>query len=460
MLRTKRSLETYVLLSVLLANFLVAFISNVVPIALPQIALTYNLSNILQNWASNSFLLAIAVLSLPFGKLCDRFGLRNTLKISLFLFLISSIGTALASSTGSFFTFRIIQGLAAAIINVSSMALLIKASPKDKRGKYIGLNIAVIYVAISLAPVLGGLLTYNLGWQAIFYLSIPLILINIFLVNKISKEWITSEDEKYDISGSILYSIGIVLFMYGFTILNEATGLIVMVSGIVLLILFGIYELHDKNPIFEFRLFRNVKFLTSNFSYFVCFLATFVVTLILNYHLQYILGWNSQQTGLFLIVTPLMIMIVSTLSGYISDKIDPQILASIGMFFVTIALFLFTFTTKSTSLYYLVLCMILQGIGVGLFSSPNINTIMSSVPVESTGMASASVSAMRVIGQTMSVGLLTLIFVMVMGNVIITPKVYTGLLISCHYAFLISTILCILALISSIIGWVSKSKLY
>ena len=456
----KFSLETYVLLSVLLGNFLVAFVSNVVPIALPQIATTYHLSNILQNWVSNAFLLSIAVFSIPFGKLCDRYGLRNTFLLSLVIFLLGAIGTPLASSSGALFTFRVIQGLASAIINVSAMALLIVASPKDKRGKYIGLNISVIYVAISLAPVIGGILTYNLGWQSIFYLSIPFIILNLWLVSKIDKEWITGRDDKFDITGSILYSIAIILFMYGFTFLNQTTGMIITIAGIILLIIFGVYELKNNDPIFEFRLFKNVKFLTSNFAYFVSFLATFVVTLILNYHLQYILGWNSQEAGLFLIITPVVIALIGSTAGYLADKVEPQKLATVGMACVTAALVLFSFIGKNTSLVYIACVMVLQGIGIGFFSSPNITTIMSSVPPSETGMASASVSAMRVIGQTMSIGILTLIFALVMGDVLITPKVYSGLILSCHYAFVISAVLCVLAFISCIIGIFSKSELY
>jgi MFS family permease len=456
----KISLETYVLLSVLLGNFLVAFVSNVVPIALPQMALTYNLSNILQNWVSNAFLLSIAVFSIPFGKLCDRYGLRNTFLLSLIIFLLGAIGTPLATSTGALFSFRVIQGLASAIINVSAMALLIVASPKEKRGKYIGLNISIIYVAISLAPVIGGILTYNLGWQSIFYLSVPFIILNIWLVSKIDKEWITGRDEKFDLNGSIIYSIAIVIFMFGFTILNTLIGQIITIIGVILLISFAVYELKNKNPIFDVKLFKNVKFLTSNFAYFVSFLATFVVTLILNYHLQYILGWNSQNAGLFLIITPAVIALIGSGAGYLADKVEPQKLASMGMAFVTVALILFSFLNKNTNLYYIAFAMVLQGIGIGFFSSPNITTIMSSVPASETGMASASVSAMRVIGQTMSVGLLTLIFAFIMGNVVITPKVYHGLIVSCQYAFIISTILCVFALIASVIGIFTKSELY
>jgi MFS family permease len=431
-----------------------------VPIALPQMALTYNLSNILQNWVSNAFLLSIAVFSIPFGKLCDRYGLRNTFLLSLIIFLLGAIGTPLATSTGALFSFRVIQGLASAIINVSAMALLIVASPKEKRGKYIGLNISIIYVAISLAPVIGGILTYNLGWQSIFYLSVPFIILNIWLVSKIDKEWITGRDEKFDLNGSIIYSIAIVIFMFGFTILNTLIGQIITIIGVILLISFAVYELKNKNPIFDVKLFKNVKFLTSNFAYFVSFLATFVVTLILNYHLQYILGWNSQNAGLFLIITPAVIALIGSGAGYLADKVEPQKLASMGMAFVTVALILFSFLNKNTNLYYIAFAMVLQGIGIGFFSSPNITTIMSSVPASETGMASASVSAMRVIGQTMSVGLLTLIFAFIMGNVVITPKVYHGLIVSCQYAFIISTILCVFALIASVIGIFTKSELY
>ena len=172
------------------------------------------------------------------------------------------------------------------------------------------------------------------------------------------------------------------------------------------------------------RLFKNARFSSSNLASLISYLATFVITYIVTYHFQYIMGLDSQISGLLLIVTPVMMAILAPISGRISDKIDPQKLAAIGMGFVTVAILILCFLNESTPLYLIIIAMFLQGIGYGMFSTPNTNAIMSSVPKEETGTASASLAAMRVIGQTLSIGLLTVIFAYIMGNVPIVPEYY------------------------------------
>ena len=144
--------------------------------------------------------------------------------------------------------------------------------------------------------------------------------------------------------------------------------------------------------------------------------------------------------------------ILAPISGRISDKIDPQKLAAIGMGFVTVAILILCFLNESTPLYIIIIAMFLQGIGYGLFSTPNTNAIMSSVPKEETGTASASLAAMRVIGQTLSIGLLTVIFAYIMGNVPIVPEYYPLLMESSRISCIISAILCIIAVGASLIG--------
>lgn len=452
----KASLETYVILSVLLGNFLMAFTANVVPITLPQIAVTYHLNNILQNWVSNIFLISIAIFSIPFGKLSEKYGFVKTYIIGLILFLIGAIGTPLSNAPWILLTFRAIQGCATAIVNVSSLALLVIAVPENKKGTYVGLCQAIIFVAIGLAPVLGGIITFNFDWQTIFYLSLPFIILNIILLKKINKEWINEKIFKFDLIGSILYFLSILFLMYGFTILNRTLGIVIVTIGLILLVFFAIYELKKHNPIFNVSLFKNLKFSTSNFTFLICSLSTFIVTMVLNYYLQYILGWNIEQTGIFLIVIPIVVAVVGVIAGYLADRMNPIILSSIGMGVLTVAAFLFTLINKTTSLYYILFAMIMQGVGSGLFGGPNITTIMTSVPVEEEGTASASVSAVRVIGQSLSMGILTLIFTIIIGSAAITPKVFPQLLTSCQFSLQITTILCFIALIASLIGLFSK----
>lgn len=206
------------------------------------------------------------------------------------------------------------------------------------------------------------------------------------------------------------------------------------------------------------HLFRNVKYTSSNIASLISYFATFVVTYILNYHLQYLNGFSPETTGLILIVTPLIMAIGAPIAGRLSDKINPQILAAIGMIIVSIALVILCFLDETTPLYMIFISMILQGVGFSLFSTPNNNVILGSVDKKDIATASASLSTVRTIGQSFSLGLLTLVFAYIMGNVPIIPQHYPQLILSSQVTMILSTILCIIAILLSLMGIKSGNK--
>ena len=206
------------------------------------------------------------------------------------------------------------------------------------------------------------------------------------------------------------------------------------------------------------HLFRNVKYTSSNIASLISYFATFVVTYILNYHLQYLNGFSPETTGLILIVTPLIMAIGAPIAGRLSDKINPQILAAIGMIIVSIALVILCFLDETTPLYMIFISMILQGVGFSLFSTPNNNVILGSVDKKDIATASASLSTVRTIGQSFSLGLLTLVFAYIMGNVPIIPQHYPQLILSSQITMILSTILCIIAILLSLMGIKSGNK--
>ncbi|WP_255377145.1 MFS transporter [Methanobrevibacter sp. 87.7] len=164
------------------------------------------------------------------------------------------------------------------------------------------------------------------------------------------------------------------------------------------------------------------------------------------------------MTGIVLIITPIIMAIIAPNAGKLSDNIHPQKLAAIGMSIATVALIIFTFLNPKTPLYIIVIAMVLQGLGMGLFSSPNTNAIMSSVPPKDAPTASASQAAMRTIGQTLSLGLLTLVFSWVMGNLTLSTKYALLIVKSSQFICGISVIFCICAVFASLVGIKSKDK--
>ena len=448
----KVGLEKSVIFIAALVSFITAFLSNCISVAVPVIAKELLMSNILQNWISTIFLLVIAMLSIPFGKVCGKYGFRKSLLISLIVVMVGVVGSALVTSSEQLLFFRAFQGVGDALLCVASMALIVSGVPPQNRGKALGLNIAGVYIGLSLAPVISGFLTYNFGWRSIFYMVIPLLFIAFWFVYSLNQEWTTYENEPIDKLGSIVFILGIMLFIYGFTIINTFTGIFAFILGLILLISFVFIELREEYPLFNVRLFKNIRFASSTFASLIGYLATFVITYVLNYHFQYVMNLNSQTAGMILIITPVMMAILAPISGKLSDRINPQKIAAIGMGCVALAIFLLCFLNASTPLYIIVIAMFLQGVGYGLFSSPNTNVIMSSVPKNETPAASASVASVRVIGQTMSLGMLTVIFAIIMGDVPIIPQYYPLLIKSCEIVCMISVGACIVAMISSLLG--------
>ncbi|WP_407415374.1 MFS transporter, partial [Methanobrevibacter sp.] len=313
-------------------------------------------------------------------------------------------------------------------------------------------------IGMSIATVALLILTFLNADTPVYFVIPFLVLCIILMITKIPQEWKTYEKDKIDKVGSILYAIGILAFIYGFTTLITTSGKILTAAGIVLLIIFGIYELKQASPVFNMKLFKNRKFTSSNVAALCSYLAIMVVTTILNYHFQYVRGWDAQMSGMILIITPIIMAIMAPNAGKLSDKIHPQKLAALGIGIAAVALAILTFLTGDTPLYVVILAMILQGLGMGLFSSPNMNAIMSSVPPKDAPTASASQATMRTIGQTMSLGLLTLVFAWIMGNLELAPQYASMIVQSSQIICGICTCACILAVFASLVGIKSSDK--
>ena len=455
----KLELETYVVFVSFITSFFAVFLSAGIVLGVPSIASEFQMNNIVQNWIPTIALLVVAVFTLPAGQISGKYGVKKSLIAGVIIFLAASIGACLSFSRETFLFFRVVQGIGMAFLNVSAMAMVVQAVNPKKRGKALGFTVTGIYLAGSLSPVLCGFLVYNFGWRAMFYFVIPfLVLCLVLMIFKIPGEWKTYENNKIDTTGYVLYGIGILLFIYGFTNLMNAFGVICTIIGLILLVIFGFYELKYESPAFNMALFKNMKFTSSNIAALCSYLAIAAITTILNYHFQYVRGWNAQISGLMLIITPIIMALMAPNSGKLSDRIHPQKLAAIGMGIATVTLAILIFLDANTPIYLIVIAMVLQGIGMGLFTTPNTNAIMSSVPANETPNASAAQSAMRTIGQTMSLGLLTLVFAWIMGSLKLSPQ-YAGLIVqSSQLVCIICTIICIIAIFASLVGIKSKDS--
>ena len=419
----------FILLASTLASFLTPFMSSATNLALPAIAQTFKLSTITLGWTVTAFLLMTAVFLVPMGKLADMIGRRRVFITGLSIFSAGSLASALAFSGWSLIAFRLIQGLGGAMIFSTSIALLTASFPPESRGQVLGINTAATYTGLSLGPVIGGFLVEQYGWRSIFYVTSGLGLVALFSVLKaydkdrpFSAGQTARGLDQFDIRGTIIYGAGLVCFMLGFSRLPARYGFFLATAGLILLALFFLIENRTAHPVFETRLFReNRVFAFSNLAALINYSSTFAVGYLLSLYLQYIHNFSPRTAGLILISQPVFQALVSPLSGRASDRIDPRLLASSGMGLTAAALIALSFIRPETGLLWIVLVLVLLGIGFGLFSSPNTNAVMGSVGPKDYGLASATLATMRMVGQMFSLGLTMMIMSVIMGNVKITP---------------------------------------
>ena len=436
-----------------LPSFTIPFMGSSVYIALPTIGKEFSMNAALLGWVATGYLLTMGMFLVPIGRLADILGRKKFFLGGVFLFTLSSLLTALSNSAASLIAFRALQGIGAAMVFGTSLAILTSVFPADERGKALGINVAAVYSGLSLGPFLGGLLTQHLGWRSIFWLNIPLGLVVIgFAFRKLKGEWAEAQGERFDVMGSILYCLSLVATIYGISLLPGKTG--VLLGGTGLLGLFGFigYELRAKNPIFDLSLFRtNRVFAFSNLAALVNYSATFAVSFLLSLYLQYTKGLSPQKAGMILISQPLVQALVSPFAGRLSDRIEPRIVASTGMALTSIGLFLLTSLNENTTLTFIIACLILLGFGFALFSSPNANAVMSSIEKRSYGVASGTLGTMRVVGMMLSMGLVMVIFAVYIGRAQIRPEHYPLFLKSAKVAFTICAFFCLAGLFASMV---------
>lgn len=454
------SLKISALLVATIASFTTPFIGSSINIALPSIGSEFAIDAILLTWIPTSYLLVAAMFAVPFGRISDIYGMKKVFTYGIIIFTIASFLSALSPSAISLLAFRVLQGIGSAMIFVTGLAIITSVFPPQERGKAIGINIAAVYVGLSLGPVLGGIMTNYFGWRSLFYLMVPLGLIVVALVFwKLKGEWAACKGERFDINGSIIYSIMLVLIIYGFSALPQIEGIIMVIAGLIGLLAFVKWELRVESPVLDMKLFFNNRtFALSNLAALLNYSATFAVTFLLSLYLQYIRGFNPQGAGFILVTQPILMVIIAPIAGRLSDKYDPRIIATIGMSVVTMGILTFALINAITPITYIIMGLIVLGTGFGLFSSPNTNSIMGSVERRFYGVASATVSTMRLIGQTMSMGFALLIFAIFIGRVEIMPQDYPDLLTSIQLAFIAFTILCFVGVIASIRARKNKQR--
>ena len=449
---TPAAVRRAALIAATLTSFLTPFMDSATNVALPEISAEFAMDAVLLGWIRIAYLLAAAMFLVPFGKIADILGRKKVFLYGTVIFTAAALFIGLSQSGAMLITVRVVQGFGAAMIFGTGVAILTSAYPPQERGRILGLNVAAVYLGLSVGPFVGGVLTQQFGWRSIFFVTVGLGLIAIaFVVLRLTEEWAEARGEKFDLWGSLIYALSLVALLVGVTRLPELLGGGLMLAGAAGLGLFGLWETRLRYPVLHVELLlSNRPFAFSNVAALINYSATSATTFLLTLYLRYIQGLAPTEAGLVLVAQPVVQASLSPLAGRLSDRVEPRIVASIGMGFTALGLALFFFIGPATPLWSIVVRLAILGFGFALFSSPNMNAIMGSVERRFYGVASGMLATMRLMGQTFSQGIATLLFALYIGRVEIMPENYPLFLASARTAFLIFAVLCVLGIFASL----------
>ena len=436
-----------------LAGFLTPFDLSAVNIALPTISSEFSMDAVSLGWVATAYLLASAVFLVPFGRLADIYGRKKIFSLGLFIFTASSLVMVFSVSAAMIISLRLVQGMGGALIFGTAVAILTSVTPHNERGRALGIYTTAVYLGLSMGPFIGGFLTSTFGWRSIFLVNVPLGILVLFIIRtQLVGEWADARGESFDLPGALVYGLSLVFVMYGFSRLPDRAGLALVIAGTVFIAVFIWWENRTPQPLLKLSIVvKNRVFAFSNLAALINYSATFAVTFLLSFYLQYIRGLTPVAAGTILVIQPMVMAVFSSYAGKLSDRIEPGKIASMGMAMTACGLFLLSFIAVDTSYAYLIGTLVLLGLGFAFFSSPNTNAVMSSVKKHEYGVASGTLGTMRLVGQMLSMGIAMVIISLFIGPVMITPDVADQLLAGIRIGFTIFAILCCCGIFFSLV---------
>src|SRR5689334_3457543 len=386
--------------------------NTVTNVALPSIQRSFDASLSALEWTINAYTLTFAVLLVTGGRLGDIFGRRKVFLIGVVIFAVASATIGFAPNESFLVVSRAIQGVGAALMMPATLSIITNAFPPQERGRAIGTWAGVSAIALALGPLLGGWLTEDVTWRAIFFINVPIAIVAIFVTLFAAHE---SRDEtasrKVDYPGIATLTVGLTSLVLALVEGNSwgwgSPAIIALLAASVGgLVTFVAIERTTDAPIVDFNFFRSQSFLGANIVAFFISFGMFAVFFFLALYMQNILGYGPLETGLRFLPTTLVIMVAGPIAGRLSDKIGPRTPLTVGLLLVSLSLAWQSRITVDTSFGFLVVPFILLGIGMGFTMSPMSTAAMNAVDRTKAGVASGTLSMTRMVGGTFGVAAL------------------------------------------------------
>lgn len=433
----------------MVTSFMAPFMSAALNLSVTDISTQFNAPVGISTWVVNAYTLSTAAFSACMGSLADLRGRRKMILVGCIAFAATSALCALSPSIYLLVAFRFLTGISAAVVLAANVPLMLLYFTPQVKGRMLGISVSAVFVGLALGPTLGGVLNDTLGWRAIFVLGIVLSMLAFAFCLRL-KDDSKEASASFDHRGNTLYVIAIMLLMLGLTELTtQQWGPLVLCAGVLVLVVFVLFEWRCERPMLHVRLFAQSRaYGFSNLATMLNFAAVFAVSYTMAIYLQNVKGLDAAVAGLILIAQPLAQVVLAPVSGRLSDRFAPAAIATVGVALCTCSLGMLLTLNTDTPLWFIVTALVVLGIGLGAFSAPNNNAILSCVDRSHYSEANATVSTMRGIGQTASLAFASLMLSSSLGSTIFSesdPQVLTAAIAQIMFVCFVLSVLTIAA---------------
>ena len=475
-----KNYKWWVLAAISVGLFVSVLDQTAITLAIPVIADHFHANIPTVQWILLGYILTTSALMLPMGRLSDLVGRKPIYIGGLVVFLAAATGAGFAPVLSGVIAFKVLQGVGAAMIQANSMAIVTSTFPDTERGKAIGLLMTVVGIGGMSGPVIGGAVVEMLGWKFIFFQGIPLGLVAVVVSVMVLRSGQdgtnanVSNPQKFDWLGAALSAIALSSFLLCTTFGQKmGWGSPIILGGFflvfILVVVFIYWELKNESPMFPLELFRRKRFSTGVIANFLSFINSTNIFFLMPFYFQKVRSYSPLQTGLILMATPVCFSIIGPVAGRLSDQFGTKWFIIGGLMVSTGAFLGLSRLTISTPISVVVMLLVIGGIGMATFFSPNASAILSSVERTRYGIATAFLNMIRNTATVTGLALATTIVTTVMTAYGLEPSLsavadeiggasQVAFTAGLRIAFLFASCLNALAVVFSVVQWRSSEN--
>jgi EmrB/QacA subfamily drug resistance transporter len=392
------------LVAVCLAVFLLLLDVTRVTVALPQIGRDLGVQLEGLQWVVNGYALSLAALQLTAGSLGDRLGTRNVFVAGLVVFAVGSLACGLSGTAWALIAARVVQGVGGAIMFSTSLAIVGECYRGSARGLAFGIRGGIAGVAVSLGPLLGGVLTSGLGWRWNFFLNLPIAAVAVAIaLAKLPRPARPAAGRRLDVAGPVVFCAALVLLVSALLQANDRgwTSPPILggfAAGALLLVVFVFVERRHPDPMLDVSLFRDRSFTGAQLAALAAQGSLFPLFVFLPLYLQNLLGFSALEAGLRLLPITIPVLLVGPVAGQLSDRFAPRNLLALGLVVTGAGLFLMRALGPSSGWTTLLPGFVAAGAGIGCALPPLAQLAVSVAGPSRIGMASGTNNTFQQLG--------------------------------------------------------------